>query len=120
MCLLQLGIVTRFDITTYPLLNIQYAINMYDAADLESILKATLKFQTAMESDPKIGLFTNFRRGAAIVGMLYAEQPVEKPSAFDSFLSLSSLLQTILPTTNGTLSWLVQTLDQFHPPEDGK
>lgn len=93
---------------------------MYNAADLEGILKATLDVQTAMESDPKIGLFTNFRRGAAIVGMLYAEQPVEKPSAFDSFLSLSSLLQTILPTTNGTVSSLVQTLDQFHPPEDGK
>lgn len=73
-----------------------------------------------MESDPNIGLFVNFRKGVVIVGMFYADQPVEKPKAFDSFLSLSSLLQAMLPTTNGTLSSLVQTLDRFHLPEDGK
>jgi hypothetical protein len=118
--LFQIGIVTRFDIITYPLLNIQYAINIYNAADLENLIKATLDVQTAMESDPNIGLFVNSRRGVVIVGMLYADQPLEKPTAFDSFLSLPSLLQTMLPTTNGTLASLVQTLDKFHPSEDGK
>ncbi|KAF7532617.1 hypothetical protein G7054_g7835 [Neopestalotiopsis clavispora] len=114
------GIVTRFDIITYPLLNIQYAINVYNAADLDNLLEATVEVQTAMESDPNIGLFVNFRKGVVIVGMFYADQPLEKPKAFESFLSLSSLVQAMLPTTNGTLSSLVQTLDRFHIPEDGK
>ncbi|ETS78644.1 hypothetical protein PFICI_08497 [Pestalotiopsis fici W106-1] len=73
-----------------------------------------------MESDPNIGLFVNSRRGVVRVGLLYADQPLGKSDTFDSFLSLPSLLQTMLSTTNGTLASLVQTLDKFHPPDDGK
>lgn len=111
---------TRFDITTYPILNIQYAINVYNAADVDNLVKESIAVHEAMKSDPKIGLFTNFRRGVVIVGMLYADQPSEEPKAFAGFRALPSLLQTILPPTNGTLAGLVQTLDQFHPPKEGK
>ncbi|KAI1395905.1 hypothetical protein F4819DRAFT_166712 [Hypoxylon fuscum] len=114
------GIVTRFDLVTYPLVNIQYTINLYDTADYENIVKATIQVHEAMESDPKIGLFTNFRSGFVVVGMLYADSPAETPKAFDPFVKLTSLVNVMLSTTTGTVSSLVKTLDQFHPPLPGK
>lgn len=113
---MEIGIVTRFDIATYPLMNIQYTINAYDAADYVNILQATVQVQEAMESDPKIGLFTNVRNGFLIVGLMYADCPAKTPKAFEPFLKLTSLVNVILPTTNGTFSALVKTLGQFHPP----
>ncbi|KAI1773054.1 hypothetical protein F4818DRAFT_453407 [Hypoxylon cercidicola] len=114
------GIVTRFDLVTYPLINIQYTINFYDPVDYKNIIKATIQVQEYMESDPKIGLFTNFRNDLIIVGMLYADCPAETPKAFDPFFKLTSLVNVMLPTTNGTISSLVKTLGQLHPPLPGK
>ncbi|KAB8220466.1 6-hydroxy-D-nicotine oxidase [Aspergillus novoparasiticus] len=104
------GIVTRFDLEIHPLINDQYIINLYSPDDHIEINKATVAVQKAMEDDPNIGLFTNFNNGFVAVGLLYGVTPAEPPSAFESFYNLRSLMTTALPTTNGTLLSLTQTM----------
>ncbi|GAB1318345.1 hypothetical protein MFIFM68171_08555 [Madurella fahalii] len=48
------GIVTRFDLQTYPLIRAQYTINLYNPKDYVGIIDATIKVQEAMEEDSKI------------------------------------------------------------------
>ncbi|KAJ1711465.1 hypothetical protein NYO67_6352 [Aspergillus flavus] len=49
------SIVTRFDLETHPLINVQYTINLYSPDDHVEINKATVAVQKAMEDDPKTG-----------------------------------------------------------------
>jgi FAD/FMN-containing dehydrogenase len=86
------GIVTRFDLATHPLINIQYTINIYNPSDYANIIDATAYVQKAMEMDPKIGLFTNFNNEFVAVGLLYADTPAERPKAFETFFKLESLM----------------------------
>jgi hypothetical protein len=102
--------VTRFDLETHPLINVQYTINLYNPEDYVEIIKATIAVQEAMENDPKIGLFTNFNQGFVAVGLLYGDTPAERPQAFEPFYNLTSLMSTVLPTTNGTLLSLAQAM----------
>ncbi|KAJ5657925.1 6-hydroxy-D-nicotine oxidase [Penicillium longicatenatum] len=104
------GIVTRFDLDTHPLINVQYTINLYNPEDHIAINKATVAVQDAMENDPKIGLFTNFNNGFVAVGLLYGDTPTERPTAFKPFYDLDSLVTTVLPSTNGTLLSLAQAM----------
>ncbi|SPQ24831.1 da282525-0d69-4986-86b6-6158ee645cdf [Thermothielavioides terrestris] len=112
------GIVTRFDLHTYPLIKTQYTINLYNPQDYVGIIDATVKVQEAMEKDPKIGSFTNFNAQFVAVGLLYADTPSERPSAFEPFWDLKSLIATACPTTEGTLLSLAQTMR--HQETDGK
>ncbi|KAJ5266933.1 hypothetical protein N7478_009741 [Penicillium angulare] len=109
------GIVTRFDLETHPLINIQYTINLYKAESYIEIIKATIAVQEAMEADPKIGLFTNFNNGFVAVGLFYADTPVERPSAFKPFdkLDQESLMMAAVPTTNGTILSLARAMGMF-------
>ncbi|KAI9035718.1 FAD-binding oxidoreductase [Aspergillus affinis] len=104
------GIVTRFDLETHPLINVQYTINAYNLDDYVAINKATVAVQKAMEDDPKIGLFTNYNNGLVAVGMLYGDTPAEPPGAFQQFRELNSLLMTVLPVTNGTVLSLAEAM----------
>lgn len=112
---MQTGIVTRFDLET-PLINIQYTINLYKPDSYAEIIKATIAVQEAMENDRKIGLFPNFNNGFVAVGLLYADTPTERLSAFDSFnkLDQESLLMAAVPTTTGTILSLVQAMGAVH------
>jgi hypothetical protein len=102
--------VTRFDLETHPLINVQYTINLYNPEDYVEIIKATIAVQKAMENDPRIGLFTNFNQGLVAVGLLYGDNPTERPPAFEPFYNLTSLMTTVLPATNGTLLSLAQAM----------
>lgn len=94
----------------------QYAINLYNPDDYIEINKATVAVQEAMETDPKLGLFTNFNQGFVAVGLLYGDTPTERPAAFKSFDNLS-LISTALPTTNGTLLSLAQAMGHAQEPK---
>ncbi|PWY88422.1 6-hydroxy-D-nicotine oxidase [Aspergillus heteromorphus CBS 117.55] len=107
------GIVTRLDLATHPLINVQYTINLYNPDDHVAINQATVAVQQAMEEDPKIGLFTNFNNGFVAVGLLYGDHPAEPPQAFGPFHNLKSLVATALQSTNGTLLSLAQAMG--HP-----
>ncbi|KAI9147046.1 FAD-dependent monooxygenase yanF [Paramyrothecium foliicola] len=104
------GIVTRFDLRTYPLLEITYAINLYSPSDYIEINKATVATQEAMEVDSKIGSFTNFNAGFVAVGTLYAGVDAPLQTKFSQFHRLSSHMATVTPTTNGTLLSLAQAM----------
>ncbi|KAJ5734910.1 uncharacterized protein N7483_000035 [Penicillium malachiteum] len=104
------GIVTRFDLETHPLIKVKYEINLYKLEDHVEINKATAAVQEAMESDPKIGLFTNFNNGFAAVGLLYANTPHERPAVFAPFYHLQSLISAALPSTDGALLSLAQAM----------
>ncbi|KAJ3534208.1 hypothetical protein NM208_g7635 [Fusarium decemcellulare] len=97
------AVVTRFDLKTQPLLKVQYTISLYNPEDYIGIIDATVQVQKSMETDPKIGLFTNFNAGFVAVILLYADQPTEPIEAFRPFYDLKSILTVALPTTNGTL-----------------
>ncbi|KAI1498610.1 hypothetical protein F5X99DRAFT_392817 [Biscogniauxia marginata] len=112
------GVVTRFDLETYPLIQTQYTINLYNPSDYVNILKATADVQEALETDPKASLFTNFTANHAAVGLLYAGVPAEKPQIFAPFSNLTSLTKTVTPTTNGTISSLSKAM--AYPRESNK
>lgn len=110
------GIVTRFDLETHPLINVQYTISLYNPDDYIEINKATVAVQEAMETDPKLGLFTNFNQGFVAVGLLYGDTPTERPAAFKPFDDLG-VISTVLPTTNGTLLSLAQAMGHAQEPK---
>ena len=112
--LTQIGIVTRFDIKTYPLIKAQYTINLYRPDDYVAINNATIQTQELMESDPKIGLFTNFNQNFVAVGLLYAGEHKAGTDVFASFNSLDSLMSTANSTSDGTLQSLAETLGHAH------
>ena len=104
------GIVTRFDIQTYPLAEIQYTVNVYDPSDYENVLRATTQVQRAAESDPKIGMFANCQGSFIALGFFYYGRTEKPPEAFQPFFKLGSLLQAAVPTTNGSVKSLVDSL----------
>ncbi|RYP78359.1 hypothetical protein DL771_000544 [Monosporascus sp. 5C6A] len=111
------GIVTQLDITTYPLIKVQYVINMYNPSDYLNIINATVQVQQAMETDPRIGLFTNFHADFVAAGLLYADWPDETPKAFEPFINLTSLMTAVVPTTNGTLLSLTEAMAHLPNPQ---
>ncbi|GAQ44259.1 hypothetical protein AtubIFM55763_011527 [Aspergillus tubingensis] len=112
------GIVTRFDLETHPLINVQYTINLYNPEDHAAVNQATFEVQQIMEKDPKIGLFTNFNNGFVAVGLLYGDHPAESEAreTFRPFHDLKSLVTTVLPSTNGTLLSLAQAMGHAQTP----
>ncbi len=83
---------------------------MYDRSDYLNIDNAAAKVQQAVETDPKIGLFTNFHSAFVAVGLRYGAWFEEKLKLFDPFTNLASLMTTVAPTTNGTLSSLSRVM----------
>ncbi|RYP17318.1 hypothetical protein DL765_004609 [Monosporascus sp. GIB2] len=106
------GIVTRIDLDTHPLIHAQYTINAYAASDYANILNATIRVQQAMESDDKIGFFLNVYPDVMVAGLLYAEHTPARPSVFNRFFELHSLIGPIVANTNGTVATLVPALDE--------
>ncbi|KAF4991537.1 hypothetical protein FDECE_14011 [Fusarium decemcellulare] len=97
---------------------VQYTISLYNPEDYIGIIDATVQVQKSMETDPKIGLFTNFNAGFVAVILLYADQPTEPIEAFRPFYNLNSILTVALPTTNGTLLSLAQAMGHDQGPKN--
>ncbi|KAI0382241.1 6-hydroxy-D-nicotine oxidase [Hypomontagnella monticulosa] len=104
------GIVTRFDIQTYPLVSTQYAVLVFDPAGYEEVLHATIELQKAMESDPKIGTFVSVNPTFMAVGLLYADSEADQPKELKAFFNLKSLVSTAVPVTKGTIKSLVDAI----------
>ena len=112
------GVVTRFDLQTYPLLKTQYTVSLYKPDDYENIIKASVDAHKEMEKDDKAAYFTNVHRDFVAIGQLYADTPKEEPKVFEPFRKLESLMQPVVPKTDGTLSTLAQAIG--HRPPKGK
>ncbi|KAH9890763.1 FAD-binding domain-containing protein [Xylariomycetidae sp. FL2044] len=109
------GIVTRFDIQTYPQIKTQYTVNIYDSSDYVNIMQAIAELHGAMEDDPKIGTFAYVNPTFVVVGLFYAEWTDERPQAFERFFSMKSLMTTAVPTTNGSMKDLVDAIGTGFP-----
>ncbi|KAI0416798.1 hypothetical protein F5X98DRAFT_342868 [Xylaria grammica] len=104
------GIITSVGLNVYPLITVQYTLNMYAESDFANIISATVKAQEAMEHDNRPNLFTNFRNGVVVVGLLYGGSPEDEPKAFEPFSSLNSLVNSLVPKTNGTILSLANAM----------
>ncbi|KAL2834783.1 6-hydroxy-D-nicotine oxidase [Aspergillus pseudoustus] len=109
------GIITRFDLHTHPLIPLQYSITLYNPTDYTNINRATLNLQETMESDPKLGSFTNYQPTFVAVGLIRAGDEAASASegeieAFKPFDALESKMMTVCPTTNGTIGSLAKAM----------
>ncbi|KAI0454660.1 FAD-binding domain-containing protein [Xylaria acuta] len=114
------GIVTRFDIQTYPLIRAQYVVNLYNSSDYINIFQATMKVQKSMELDPRIDLYVTVTPTVVVVGMFYANWVAQPPTAFDPFYQLESLVGAMVPLTNGTVTSLAVDLGANTPQYDAR
>jgi hypothetical protein len=94
------GIVTRFDLYTYPDSKVWYTFKVYNTSDNERIMKATVALQKSMEVDDRIGFFLSINAGFIVGGMVYLGD-TPPPSAFQAFDGIESMM-TAVPETLGT------------------
>ncbi|KAI0506263.1 hypothetical protein F5B22DRAFT_639287 [Xylaria bambusicola] len=109
------GVVTRFDIATYPIMT-ETTIATFRLEGYREVLWTVVQAQEAMEKDPKIGMFLTVNPGFIAVGLLYADAILERPHVFESFFKLKSLIQVVVPTTTGTMKSLVNAIGPLTPP----
>ncbi|KAL4961862.1 FAD-binding oxidoreductase [Aspergillus stella-maris] len=109
------GIVTRFDIKTHPILDLQYSIKLYRPDDYVAINKATIKMQEEMEAEPRIGVFTNFNPQFGAVGLVCANATGIEYDELESKLSaaLPDPIMIPVPKTEGSQSSLTKVM--AHP-----
>ncbi|KAF2872236.1 hypothetical protein BDV95DRAFT_492280 [Massariosphaeria phaeospora] len=94
------GIVTRFDLHTYPDYRVWYNYKVYNTSNVKRVMQATIEVQKAMETNDKIGFFLNQGVGTLTAGLVYREWTTF-PAAFRAFDGIPVLLDAI-PATNGT------------------
>ncbi|KAK8137284.1 6-hydroxy-D-nicotine oxidase [Apiospora sp. TS-2023a] len=106
------GIVTRLDFETHPLIKTKYAVHLYDPADYVNVLKATVRVQDSMETDPKIGLFVSFNPTFVAVGLLYADSLAESMTAtkvsLDLYIKSHELYLAAIRTSAAGLFYTIQ------------
>ncbi|KAK3386277.1 hypothetical protein B0T20DRAFT_139991 [Sordaria brevicollis] len=108
------GVVTKFELQTYPLLKTQYTVNLYKPDDYASIIDASIEAHSKMEDDSKATYFSNFHRDFVAIGQLYADTPKEDPKVFEPFNRLE-MTMPVVPKTDGTLSTLAQAIGRRAP-----
>ncbi|KAI0598823.1 putative FAD-binding oxidoreductase [Biscogniauxia sp. FL1348] len=100
------GIVTRFTLNAYPIVNVWGGVKVYSLDSLPALFDAMLAYQTAAQKDPYANLmlqaFPLNSTIGVIVNMVYMK-PVESPSVFAPFYNIS----TVADTTK------LQTLTEF-------
>ncbi|KAL3490398.1 hypothetical protein BJX62DRAFT_252037 [Aspergillus germanicus] len=108
------GIITRFDLVTHPLIPLQYSITLYNPFDYANINSATVQLQESMESDSRVGSFTNFNPAFVAVGFITAGDSdlgtQLESEAFKPFDTLESKMMDACPVTNGTLGSLAKVM----------
>ncbi|KAI1433457.1 FAD-binding domain-containing protein [Xylaria sp. CBS 124048] len=100
------GIITRFDIATYPVIRANYAVNLYNSSDYLNILNATAKVLSSMDSDPNVDFYVSVTPTVVSIGMFYADWLAEPPAAFAPFNELESFVGPMVPLENGTVASL--------------
>lgn len=94
------GIVTRFDLATYPVEELWAGSQIYvvDDRTRKSLLAAVVKFADEWPSDPRAALICNFAYAqgmfVAAVDVEYTK-PVENPPIFDTFKAIPAMRDTM-------------------------
>ncbi|KAF2803576.1 FAD-binding domain-containing protein [Mytilinidion resinicola] len=94
------GIVTQFDLHTYPDYRVWYTFRVYSAEHTDRVMEAYVKVQEAMEIDDRIGFFLSINAGFLVAGMLYRGS-TRPGSAFRAFDGIS-IMSTPVPERYGT------------------
>ncbi|KAL3461810.1 6-hydroxy-D-nicotine oxidase [Aspergillus heterothallicus] len=119
------GIITRFDLTTHPLIPLTYSITLYNPSDYANINRATLQMQQTIESDPSISSFTNYQPTFVAVGIIKAaisENGADDRAqdALKPFDAIESKMMEACPSTKGTLATLAKIMAGAHAGGDEK
>ncbi len=96
------GIVTRFDLETFPQGNMWGGMRLYPVTANASLLNAFVDFTNAAPSDPDAALllaFVYYHGGIYVGGNLEHAHPVKNPAIFDDFMKIESLSDTLRITT---------------------
>ncbi|KAI1325928.1 FAD-binding domain-containing protein [Xylariaceae sp. FL0255] len=104
------GIVTSVKLKVYPLIKVQYSTELYAETDISTIMQATVEVQAAMENNPNLNLFVNVNAGFIVIGLISANGPDERSGEFKPISNLTSKINTAVPVTNGTISFLAQAM----------
>ncbi|EER42304.1 FAD binding domain-containing protein [Histoplasma capsulatum H143] len=94
------GIVTRFDLATYPVEELWAGSRIYivDDSTRKPLLAAVVKFADEWPSDPRAALICNFAYAqgmfVAAVDMEYTK-PAENPPIFDTFKAIPAMRDTM-------------------------
>jgi FAD/FMN-containing dehydrogenase len=97
------GIVTEFELYTYPNYQVWYTFNVYSAADSAAVLTAASSVEAAMNNDKHAGFFLTSASGMFVAGFVYLGWQSTTPAAYGAFSSITPLAVAV-PITNGTAS----------------
>ncbi|PQE17815.1 6-hydroxy-D-nicotine oxidase protein [Rutstroemia sp. NJR-2017a BVV2] len=97
------GIVTEFELYTYPNYQVWYTFNVYSAADSAAVLTAASSVEAAMNNDKHAGFFLTSASGMFVAGFVYLGWQSTTPAAYSAFSSITPLAVAV-PITNGTAS----------------
>jgi hypothetical protein len=105
------GIVTRYDVYTYPDYRTWFALRVYSAADKDRVMKAAVQIEAAMETDDKIGFFLSVAPGTLSAGLLYRGQ-ASFPPVFKAFDGIPVLVEAFPPTNSTLLDVAIATAQE--------
>lgn len=80
-----------------------YTFVVYNAGDVQQVMKAFVKVQKAMESDDRIGAFLSVNANFLVVGMLY-RGGTAYPPVFRAFDGITPMAVAVPETTGTQLS----------------
>lgn len=96
------GIVTRYELRTWPLKHIWYQLTVYSPDQTRDLLKAFAAYQKLPDTKGSVSMIVTL--SSVVVGLVYSE-PLESPEFFQHFYAIPPLAVAV-PSTLGT----VQTL----------
>jgi hypothetical protein len=97
----RIGIVTRYDLYTYPDYQVWYTFIVYSVDDSAEVLAAAVQVQQAMAQDSRIGFFLSASSGGFVAGMVHLGWVDSPPSAYSAFDAITPIAIAV-PATNGT------------------
>ncbi|CUS10362.1 unnamed protein product [Tuber aestivum] len=103
------GIVTRFDLATFPeLSSFRYEVLRYSAAQNEKLLEAQEEYQRVGELDAKSGIMQLINADTSLIALVYTGgRPDEQPAAFKPFYEVPGI-SPLVPPIAGGLAGLTQ------------
>jgi FAD/FMN-containing dehydrogenase len=102
------GIITKFDVHTFPVKNIWYQVGIYSNDQVPAILDAFTEWQITGSTDTKSTVALIIGLQSTTLGLFYSE-PANQPAVFKPFYGIPTLT-IALPATNGTVLSLTQVL----------
>ncbi|PWW76871.1 FAD-binding domain-containing protein [Tuber magnatum] len=97
------GIVTRFDLATFPeLASFRYEVLRYLATQNEKLLEAQEEYQRVGELDSKSGVMQLINADTSLIALVYAGGSVdERPAALEPFYGVPRISPLVGPTVGG-------------------